>query len=264
MDKAEIIALFDRYERQQAEYPGMQREVTPAVIRHLAASPSAEGMIVYSQLSEANADDVIREQIRYFEGIGQDFEWKTYDYDQPADLKERLRAHGFRVEEAESIVVLDLQHAPESLWQPVTHSIERITDPARLVDIQHIEATVWNEDASWVVDYLGSALRDFADQMSIYTAYVDGQPASAAWIYFPPANSDSPFASLWGGSTISTYRKQGLYTGLLAVRAQEARARGFQYLTVDASPMSRPILEKFGFERIATSWPCKREVQLKS
>ena len=142
MDKAEIIALFDRYERQQAAYPGMQREVTSDVIRHIAKSATGEGMIIYSQLTEANADDVIREQIRYFEGIGQDFEWKTYDYDQPADLKERLRAHGFTVEEAESIVVLDLQHAPESLWQPVTHSIERITDPSKLVDIQHIEETV--------------------------------------------------------------------------------------------------------------------------
>jgi hypothetical protein len=40
-------------------------------------------------------------------------------------------------------------------------------------------------------------------------------------------------------------------------RAQEAKARQVSYLTVDASPMSRPILEKFGFEMIAYSYPCK-------
>ena len=28
-------------------------------------------------------------------------------------------------------------------------------------------------------------------------------------------------------------------------------------LTVDASPMSRPILERFGFQMIAVSFPCK-------
>jgi hypothetical protein len=44
---------------------------------------------------------------------------------------------------------------------------------------------------------------------------------------------------------------------LLAARAQEARARGFSLLTVDASPMSRPILEKHGFQHLATSTPCK-------
>jgi predicted acetyltransferase len=90
--------------------------------------------------------------------------------------------------------------------------------------------------------------------MSVYVAYIDAQPASAAWSFFP---KHSQFASLWGGSTVSAFRKQGLYTALLAVRAQEARDRQVKFLTVDASPMSRPILEKFGFERIAYSYPCK-------
>lgn len=75
-----------------------------------------------------------------------------------------------------------------------------------------------------------------------------------AWVYFP---KHSQFASLWGGSTVSGFRRQGLYTALLAVRAQEASARGVRYLTVDASDMSRPILEKFGFEVIAHAYPCK-------
>jgi len=87
---------------------------------------------------------------------------------------------------------------------------------------------------------------------------VNGQPASAAWTYFP---KHSQFASLWGGSTVSGFRKQGLYTSLLAVRAQEARDRGVRFLTVDASDMSRPILEKFSFERIAYSYPCKWEAK---
>lgn len=90
----------------------------------------------------------------------------------------------------------------------------------------------------------------------MYVAYVDGQPATAAWMLFPP---HSQFASLWGGSTLRRFRRQGLYTALLAARAQEARARQVRYLTVDASPMSRPILEKFGFEVSAYSYPCKWE-----
>jgi hypothetical protein len=43
---------------------------------------------------------------------------------------------------------------------------------------------------------------------------------------------------------------------LLAVRAQAAWREGFPLLTVDASPMSRPILEKKGFEVLAFTWPC--------
>lgn len=41
------------------------------------------------------------------------------------------------------------------------------------------------------------------------------------------------------------------------MRAQEARARRVRYLTVDASPVSRPILVKFGFELLAYTYPCK-------
>ncbi len=57
----------------------------------------------------------------------------------------------------------------------------------------------------------------------------------------------SPFASLWGGSTLASHRKRGFYTALLAVRVQEAIRRGARYLTIDASPMSRPIVARFGF-----------------
>lgn len=256
MDKSRIIALYDQDQRIDVEYPGMRREVTPKVVRHVDISGAGDGSIIYSRLTEAEADDVIREQVAYFEGIGQGFEWKLYDYDQPANLKERLIAHGFVVEEEEAIMVLDLEEAPATLWQPVTHDVRCIQDPEKLSEVQQIEQDVWNEDFSGLIQYLEESLRNYPDQMSVYVAYVDGQPASAAWIYFP---AHSQFASLWGGSTISRFRRQGLFTALLSVRAQEAKARGVRYLTVDASPMSRPILEKFGFTFIAYSYPCKWE-----
>ena len=254
MNKSQMIALYDQDQRIDVEYPGMRREVTPDVVRHIDTSDTREGMVVFSQLNEANAEDIICDQVSYFESIGQDFEWKVYDYDKPTDLKEKLGSYGFIVEEAEALVVLDLNDAPEIFWQPVRHQVQRIVNPEKLVDVQTVEQQVWNEDSSWVVDYLGDALRNYPKQMSVYVAYVGEQPASAAWIYFP---AHSHFASLWGGSTVSGFRKQGLYTALLAVRAQEAKARHVRYLSVDASAMSRPILEKFGFEMIAYSYPCK-------
>ncbi len=41
-----------------------------------------------------------------------------------------------------------------------------------------------------------------------------------------------------------------MYPALLAVRAREALARGHRNLTIDASPMSRPIVEQHGFQLI--------------
>jgi len=254
MDKSQLIELYNQDQRKDVEYPNMRREVTPEVVRHVDLSEIGEGTIIYSRLTESNVGDVIREQIRYFEELGQGFEWKLYDYDQPPDLKDRLVSHGFEIEEEEAILVLDLENAPAFFWQPVTPNIQRINDPKKLSDVLAVQQQVWNEDFTAFIEYLGETISKHPEQMSIYVAYVNKQPASAAWTYFP---KHSQFASLWGGSTISSFRKQGLYSALLALRAQEAKTRNVKYLTVDASPMSRPILEKFNFELIAYSYPCK-------
>jgi GNAT superfamily N-acetyltransferase len=66
---------------------------------------------------------------------------------------------------------------------------------------------------------------------------------------------------LWSLSTLAAYRGQGLYTALLAARAQESIQRGIRFLTVDASPMSRPILEKLGFQWLSTFYPRKWQPQ---
>src|SRR5512143_311152 len=123
MDKAQILALYDQDQRIAVEYPRMRREVVPNIVRHINTSGVGEGNIIYTWLNEANVEDAIREQVNYFEGIGQDFEWKLYDHDTPADLKKRLEAHGFAAEEGEAIMVLDLREAPRVLEQPMPPNV---------------------------------------------------------------------------------------------------------------------------------------------
>ena len=67
------------------------------------------------------------------------------------------------------------------MWQPVGPRVQRLTYPEKLVDAQTIQQQVWNEDASWVIDYLGESLRKVPERLSVYVAYVDERPASAAW-----------------------------------------------------------------------------------
>ncbi|HMR66766.1 MAG TPA: GNAT family N-acetyltransferase [Anaerolineae bacterium] len=259
MPAQNIVELFTHDQRLAVRYPDTRREVTPTVVRHLPlVAGQGDGSIIYSRLDETNVEAEIQTQIDYFENLGLSFEWKVYDYDRPADLKERLAAFGFALEEAEAIMVLELAETGPLLSQTIQPDIRRLTAPEQLADVLVVEQAVWDSDQQWLVDYLGDCLSGTPEQMSVYVAYVEAQPVSAAWIYFPP---DSQFASLWGGSTLAEFRGRGLYSALLAVRAQEAKRRGINYLTVDASPMSRPVLEKFGFEVIAEATPCKWMVQ---
>ncbi len=60
------------------------------------------------------------------------------------------------------------------------------------------------------------------------------------------------FAGLYSGGTVPDYRGRGAYRALVAARAAEALRRGYRYLTVDARETSRPILQRLGFQALAT------------
>lgn len=248
----DILALYDEQQRKKIHYYGMRLEQTPDVVR-LVDELGGQGFVIYSRLDEANANRVIREQIEYFEGIGQSFEWKYYSYDTPSDLHERLIACGFESDEAESIMALDLESAPASLLEPVTADVRQLIGPALIDQVVEIMNEVWDEDHEGLGEFLADELTHHGDYLSIYLAYTGGIPASAAWIRFLEG---SQFAELWGGSTLEAYRGRGLYTALLATRAQEAGRRGVRYLTIDASPMSEPIVAKYGFKQLAISHAC--------
>jgi GNAT superfamily N-acetyltransferase len=83
-------------------------------------------------------------------------------------------------------------------------------------------------------------------------AYAVSTPISAGRVEFRPGTD---FARLWGGGTLLASRGQGVFRSLVAQRARLAAQRGFRYLQVDASPESRPILERLGFVALATTTP---------
>jgi hypothetical protein len=55
---------------------------------------------------------------------------------------------------------------------------------------------------------------------------------------------------LYGGATASHARGRGAYRALLHARWEEAAARGTPALITQGGAMSRPILERLGFERV--------------
>ncbi len=244
----ELRDLYDREQRIHADYPDTRREVSENTIRHVLLTAEPRGWVLWSDLTEESADAAIDGEIAVFRALGCDFEWKVYDYDRPADLPERLTARGFAPRlPADAIMVLDLGNDPAVLRQPVPASIRRITAPEEVPAVMGVLAEVWNEDHTPLGKMLAWQLEHTPETLSLYAAYAEERPVSVAWGQFM---ARSQFVGLWGGSTLPEYRKQGLYTGLLSVRAREALARGKRFLTVDASPMSRPILERFGFVHI--------------
>ena len=102
-----------------------------------------------------------------------------------------------------------------------------------------LEHQVLGGDFAWIYKRLGDHL-ELPGYLSVYVAYIDEKPVSTGWIYFHPNN---PFATLNGGATIQEYRQRGIYTSLVHTRLREAKERGYRFITTDASPFSRPLLE---------------------
>ncbi len=257
MNREELLGWYDREQRFEVSFPGFRREELGNVVRFVDERLFDANFVLYSKLSTDNADAAIQEQVRYFGENGRSFEWKLYDHDTPPDLRQRLERHGFTIGDEEAIMVLDLAQAPEELRQPVIADVRRLTESSQVEQVVAIEYDVWaDENASLWGKRLAAEMQEAPDFLSIYVAYVDGDPACAGWLNFSP---NSQFASLWGGSTKAKYRKQGLYTAVLAARVQEAIQRGYRFLTIDASPMSRPIVAKHGFQLLTIAYEANWE-----
>lgn len=252
MNIPDLITSHDRQQRIDITYHGMRREVLPDVVRHVGLEDKW-GIVLYSRLNAANADQVIEDQIDYFASLGLNFEWKFYEHDTPVDLRGRLIARGFAPDEPEALMVLDIESAPAILLQPIALEVRRITDPDQIPSLMKALTQVWGSVNDWLDQRLMTDLVQDPDHLSVYGGYVNDQPVSAAWIDF----HDTQFAGLWGGTTLEEFRGRGFYTSLLAIRLQEAKSRGIRFLVLDASPMSRAIVEKYDFQFVEYTQPHK-------
>lgn len=253
MNTTELLEIYDREHRCTVDdFPGVRREIGERVIRSFIGDERF-GFIPYSALDVENVDAEIEAQIAYFNALGVNFEWKVYDHDRPPDLRQRLAARGFSIQEPEALMVLDLENAPDFYWKMELPAITRIIDAQGVDAVRMMEETVWGTDHSWLNVRMVNDLRTMPHLLSVFAVCEGSRALSAAWMYYHPP---SRFSSLWGGSTLPEYRGRGFYTALLAIRAREARDRGMRFLTVDASPMSRPILEKHSFTFLGYSTPC--------
>jgi GNAT superfamily N-acetyltransferase len=251
-DLADLLARFDRA-RGRDDFDGAPTERDGPVVRvdyahgGFIATPSDTG------LRGADLDALIVRQRDAFAARGIPVEWKTYAYDEPADLTTRLVAAGFEPEERETVLVGPVEALGGHPAEVDGVVIRETTDPADFAAIGTLHSEVWGEDWSWIAQDLGDrTARLGPDGFRVFVAEADGRLVSAAWLVM---RQGTEFASLWGGSTLEEYRGRGIYRALVARRAALARDAGFGYLQVDASDMSRPILERLGFVALTTTTP---------
>ena len=246
MNKNNLLVQYDKELRLRMIHPEARKEITKDVVRFIRKAPGMN-FVGFTFANERQLDRVIDNELEYFVPMKQPFTWKVYDHDLLPSLQEKLVSRGFVSDGGDAVMVLDVRKASPTLFQPVNVDIRRIDSLAGLTDVIYVLDKVWGGHNTWVNDRLGNHLQ-IPGYLSVYAAYVEDQPASIAWTYFPRGH----FATLFAGSTISEYRKQGLYTSLLSTRLKEIRERGYRFAVVEAGTMSKPIVAKHGFQHLTT------------
>lgn len=255
MRAAELRDVYDRQVRTALTArlpPGWELSWDGPLMRVSGGHRGFVGYRDLAGLTGSGLDALIERTCAYFDARDAAFEWKWHAHDEPADLADRLLAHGFVAEDPETVLVGAAAELTEAPALPAGVAIVEVTAEPDLRRIGELETEVWGTDSSWLAEELISRRRTDPDELSVYAAEAGGRYLSAAWLSFNPGTD---FAGLWGGATLAGWRGRGIYRALVAVRARRAVERGCRYLQVDASPDSEPILRRLGFLVIAQTRP---------
>ena len=253
MNRQAVLAAFDQQLRRHPEpdTPDGHIEHDDSVVRIVPVGDGWTG-VTWCDLDHESADAVIAAQISRFAQLHRPWEWKHYSYDQPPDLPDRLLAAGFTPEPAEALLVAEIADLTLDVPPPSGVELHPVTDEQDVEALVSVHDQVFGEDASALGRTLLAALARQPPTAAAVIAVAGQTPIAAGRVEFHPGTD---FASLWGGGTLPSWRGRGVFRSLVAHRATLASARGFRYLQVDASPDSRPILQRLGFVELATTTP---------
>lgn len=247
MNTVDVMREYNEFERKLINsFNGVKK--TDSNLTKFVSKDCYGSYISFFSFDENHTESIVKDQLAYFNKRDLCFEWKTYSTDKPSNIGKVLLANGFEKEDSESFMVLELSKAAGGSFDE--SQITEVSDSKGIRDAIRVQEQVWGGDFDWQYNCLMSLKEHFPDSVSIYVVYVNDQPVTSAWLTF---NRGSPFAGIWGGSTIEEFRGNGYYTLLLNKRIAEAKSRGVKYLTIDASDMSKPIVLKRGFEVVATT-----------
>lgn len=248
MNPIDILSLYNQHERIALTLPGCQKVVAPDLVKFVSNREHGS-CISYSNIKANELSQRISSEIDYFSQLKLSFQWHSYSTDTPSTLGERLIQQGFIEDNVSCLMVLDLEKAHQDKYcgSASTLCVE-VKDKQGIRDAIFVQKKVWARECQIQVSDLIRLKEQSPDQIHIYVVYQDNKPVSSAWLM---CNPDSPFGSIWAGSTLKAHRGKGFYSVLLAKRILDAKAKGLRFLTIHATAMSKPIVEKQGFQPIA-------------
>ena len=181
--------------------------------------------------------------------------WWVGSSSTPSDLADRLQAHGLVPDERpgsepHSTSMVLAAEPPQSAPDVVAR---RVADFDEYLAAGRVADTAFQASEEDAKAYEAMAAESFAreragDVPHVYLAFLDGRPVGVGRALFA---DDCPAVLMIGGGVLPNARRRGVYRALVRARWDDAVAAGKPALTTQAGAMSRPILERLGFQAVA-------------
>ncbi len=198
------------------------------------------------------ADRRIEETIAYHRERHIGFQWWVTPYDTPPDLGQRLEQHGLVLAgDAATMARLGLDDLDIPTNPDVTVEVLDGYDEAAMDAVAHIAIVCFNWTQQQVDEQRPGMVERMRDERirereAHYLAYLKGQPAGYGRVQFRGG-----VAYLGGAATLPEFRGQKVYSTLLRRRLEHAHQHGYHLAAINAEPMSRPIVARYGFKEYA-------------
>jgi GNAT superfamily N-acetyltransferase len=178
-----------------------------------------------------------------------EFTWLVSDSSTPRDLRQQLLGLGAQPDADEPVYSgMVLTRPPPAVEGIEARPVETFEEYAAVRELGWDLLGISEEERAEPRARLREAWNDYQDvDIFSFAAFVDGRVVAAGGVQFTPYG-----AYLAGGSTHPDYRRRGCYRALVRARWDAAAARGTPLLAVQAGAMSKPILDRLGFQQIAT------------
>ena len=253
MNVEKLRPVFDEQVRRNTTtlMPGVAGiRAAGGVLCELAVPGLRVSCVCWSDLDADNADEAIAGQVEFFRRRGEPFEWQLLGYDRPADIGDRLVRAGFVPDDEEVLLFAETARIARDVPPPEGIRLVEVGDAAGVEAAADTQADLaaGSPRRARHVSRMLAGLAD--DRVALVLALAGDEPVCSALIAFGPGPE---FAGLYTAATRTGWRGRGIYAAIVAYRARLAAARGFGYLRVETTTMSRPVLLRRGFQPVAAT-----------
>ncbi|MBI5879523.1 MAG: GNAT family N-acetyltransferase [Chloroflexi bacterium] len=199
--------------------------------------------------SAEDADEQIEALIEFHRGRQAGFTWFVGPWDTPADLGERMEQHGLVLAGDTACMARNGLAVLDDIPVNDDVNVAQVApdDDAAIESLLQIAADCFHLTPQQIERERPAHFERIKDPHFFgrelnFLARLDGQPVAEARLILRGG-----VAYLGGASTLPDNRNRHIYSTLLRRRLEVARAGGHHVAMIHAEPMSRRIVERYGF-----------------